>query len=1167
MATRQLSVTVTVNLALIAAVVVVGGGSSQIAKATEPALSETHLASVAEDTISGEFTPLNGTRPPEFDSFAEFHTHGTAADPDTWNARGQWDPKRKRTFFFGDRHRNVFHSYDAVENRWHHNALAEEIPTAGHQWGTVGLDVDQGYFYRAAQRRLFRYRIDEDRWELASDSYPGQHFSPMEFHEGLGRLLALGDEQLYAFRGGEWQPEARVRHRSQHANMIYNRAREEMLIVGGRRSERRVSLLTADGQLHEMDDLPFNWATQHHCIGYDPESGNYLALHRKTYQLWEYDPSRDTWRKAADWKEENQEEWRFGSFFGHVLIPIDELGVILWMHRSGPVVYRHSSAFSDVSPSNPIADTSRSAQRSTSSPPQKEGAAPSPTEEQLHSAKQVATEHQSTVAAPPSALAQTELGQHAANLAPGRFVSLESSPPAGVARLREMFLVQSPDGRRGRIDAWADGGHWDSQRRQTLFHGLGGVNKFITYRADENRWEELGWEGTPPPDQDPERYIYSRTAFDATRGHYYRLSGEALYRYEIEEARWSRLGETPIGGNTPIEWHQALDMLISVKEGVVRGFEGERWQELGTAGVSGDRSSAQYNPVRQELLVIGGDGSEQAVSILDADGEVSEASDVPFAFQMSLDHITYDPQSGKYLVLRWDERTLWEYDADADHWRPAWEWSSDGWPFHEYGTVVPIPIDELGIIFWQYEHGPRLYRHRLASDTASADSTQAASRLSRSRAAPGGDLSKPKASPEVPEPGVEVEQQPHEALAALGEDMAPGEWRYIETKNTPRFRVGSCRGDPGDGGTHALGWTGSFAYDPETQSFWAIGMRGGSEKRLFVLDRDLEWNTVRQLPLDECLDDRRPFNRLSLVDGYLYWPSSNTKEGGGRSTRGHLLRAPIEPYLEGDTDVKWERVSRGLGISNMNGTGDFAVAWYPDLGGWVFVGRRSGTKEPTPFSQEGHTEEGQALGKRWYARAMFLRPPNPEWLQFDVLYSGQYQGQLLYNPIKQQMLVAPGIEFGNQPEGSEPRREWAIIHHDGGDSGLVNHSDEGPTPWVEKIDRAVGDGFEPPPFSPRYGTIGYDPVSGDYLWWNRQHDAIWRSPDGKHWHVYEGFEDLSDARFPEGLERFRGRRGLFGATGYVQMNAVPGTDLVVFFDPDRGLILHRMKDGQAYSTR
>ena len=308
-------------------------------------LEATALGHAASRTAPGGVTALEASLPEDFASFARFHTHNTRSDPDTWNARGQWDPLRQRSFFFGERHASVFHSYRAAGHAWAHNALDEMIPTAPHQYGGVALDAQRGHFYRKAEGALYRYVIDEDRWEMASASIPVGGTSAIDFHEGLDAVIGVSDYTLFRFKDGVWSTLNSAFHRGHHTNMLYNRVRGDMIIVGGNDTPNTVAIVGADGSVQVMREAPFSFSAQHHSLSYDPQTGNYLVLHRKDYTIWEYSPDRDEWRLARDWGAEEVDPWPFGPYFGHILIPVDELGVILWIHRNGPRVYRHQSAF------------------------------------------------------------------------------------------------------------------------------------------------------------------------------------------------------------------------------------------------------------------------------------------------------------------------------------------------------------------------------------------------------------------------------------------------------------------------------------------------------------------------------------------------------------------------------------------------------------------------------------------------------------------------------------------------------------------------------------------------------------------------------------------------------------------------------------------------------
>lgn len=313
-------------------------------------------------------------------------------------------------------------------------------------------------------------------------------------------------------------------------------------------------------------------------------------------------------------------------------------------------------------------------------------------------------------------LKASRFGRLAAQVAPGRFVLLETGLPPGISRLSELFRVRIDDGRMMSIDGWTDSAHWDPKRKRTFFIGMRKYKKFISYDAINNQWEELGWDGEPPPKFEKYGHVYGRTAIDWKRGHYYWLSlDNVLNRYLIDEKRWEAIRDVPIGGYISMEWHESLDMLIAIPRGhEVKAYRDGKTLTLGKAAVDGYHSLGRYNRTRGDMLFGGGNKSSQKISSISKDGSIRDHHDAPFPFTIGNSSLTYDPVSGNYLLLRAKERELYEYDPDREEWRLAGDWSAGGWPFGAYGFYTPIVIDELGVIFWQSEHGNYLYRHKSA---------------------------------------------------------------------------------------------------------------------------------------------------------------------------------------------------------------------------------------------------------------------------------------------------------------------------------------------------------------------------------------------------------------------------------------------------------------------
>ena len=361
----------------------------------------------------------------------------------------------------------------------------------------------------------------------------------------------------------------------------------------------------------------------------------------------------------------------------------------------------------------------------------------------------------------------TDLGRLAAQVAPGEFSVLETGMPDGVVRFSQLLRGSRPDGSGApAIDTWTDSGHWDPERKRTFFMGLRQSNRFLSLDAVSNTWREISLDGDhAPPLFERFGHMYGRTALDWKRGHYYRLAGSTLHRYLVDEDRWERFENSPIGGYISIEWHYGRDMLVGLAGHELHGFRDGQWFSLGSAAVHGYHSSAQYNPVRNDMLFIGGNHSRQNVDILDAHGRLHRMADAPFGFGISQDNLTYDPLSGNYLVLHRDRR-LWEYNPDLDEWKVARDFSesSSGWPFGGYWAVVPIPIDELGVIFWQNSRGPHLYRH----EAVLSGQSKAKSWVDRRGSTPVPPIDSPWDSPDVapPSPEKPLESKAGEPAAA-----------------------------------------------------------------------------------------------------------------------------------------------------------------------------------------------------------------------------------------------------------------------------------------------------------------------------------------------------------------------------------------------------------------
>ncbi len=787
---------------------------------------------------------------------------------------------------------------------------------------------------------------------------------------------------------------------------------------------------------------------------------------------------------------------------------------------------------------------------------------------------------------------RNEIERLAATLAPGAYAELQSALPPGYKRFYDLLRVRLDDGRGMEIDGWTDAAGWDPERQRTFFIGQRKYKKFISYNAAANAWEELGWEGDGPPKFEEYGHTYGRTALDRKHGYFYLLAGDGLYRYAIDAARWEALSVVPIKGFISMQWHERLDALVAVSTGhEVYAFRDGRWDLLGQAAVHGYHSLGRYNRKRGDMLVAGGNESLRKVDLIDAAGKIHAMPDAPFDISIKDHALTYDPVSGNYLVLRRNQRQLYEFSPDAKAWRLAADWSEGGWPFGKYGFQVPIVIDEAGVILWQHETGPRLYRHRsvLGGDGAeiaplhpapsgrpqpvmppprgrAAANADADAEDEEGGGAPSADTkektvsarppasgsSAPKppagAAPDpldgvprlaaarpitIPVIGPQAGPPPHAGppprLAAILAQMQPGEWRTIETA-LPQgyrtlfevFRVFFCPAESGN--TYGNGWMDSFVYDPDTKAFFAMMMRDSSQKNLIWLDAGLRWHiAVTPEGMNDCTYNHRAFNRLTLVDGWLYWPPAFW--GEARRRTGEFRRARVRDFIDGGA-VRFDNYGIGIGITSLGQAGDHAAEWFPELGGWIMHVAGNSKHIEGWSAPSGHTAEGQAEGKAFAGRVFLYHPGDREWTYLDRTYAQGFRSRLVYNPIRHEMLIAPG--------GYGPDDEFARITATG---------------KVEKLDRARLDDGGKMRYHTSNNHLTWDPVSGDYLWWSYNQRRIWRSQDGRRWTVYDDFAG----------KVFADEGGLFGASSFIQFNAIPGSDGLIMFDPNRGVILHRMR--------
>ena len=322
-------------------------------------LETTDLARAAAALPPGQFVRLETGLPAGVNTLREllrvrFPDGRTIAIHD-WSDTGHWDPQRQKLYYLGMRRFKKFIAYDAQSNTWEELGWKGEPPPidekVGHAYGRNALDRKRGHFYHLAMvdrraRGLFRYHLDDDRWErlpdLPSPGYPSVAALSIEWHPTLDVLVVLDPShpghRLWTFDGQNWLEKPRSSVSGYHSHLQYNDVTGDMLLTGGNRTPFAVELLDKKGTLHALPDAPFKMSIGINDLTYDPQSGRYLYIRSSEKEIWELDRDNDHWRRAAD---KLTIRWPIESNDLGVPIPIEPLGVIFLLHDNGPFLYRH----------------------------------------------------------------------------------------------------------------------------------------------------------------------------------------------------------------------------------------------------------------------------------------------------------------------------------------------------------------------------------------------------------------------------------------------------------------------------------------------------------------------------------------------------------------------------------------------------------------------------------------------------------------------------------------------------------------------------------------------------------------------------------------------------------------------------------------------------------
>lgn len=346
----------------------------------------------------------------------------------------------------------------------------------------------------------------------------------------------------------------------------------------------------------------------------------------------------------------------------------------------------------------------------------------------------------------PPILEVTSLASIADGLAPGRMVQLNASKPPYNTTFAS-FHAWTPDFiLPNDISTWGACGFWDDVRKQmfmlndrTSAPAQATQNRFnlITYLASTHEWRHL----PRPSELIGLPHVYNRNAYDQSRGHFYsRIQPNRIHRFNVDFNVWEHIPVSPptgvsLVGNSPIAYHDAMDMLITPSSnGASSRLLGWRdgdtaWRDLGLTGHDGYHAMMYYNRPRQQCMIIAG-GSPSAVrrvTIIEPNGAISQKANFPstevdghiISNGIANGSLSYDPVSSNFLYFQNGDRLLWEYSPTLDEFRLSRSWKSDAPNDYKddylpggswFGRAI-IPIEELGVSIMYTYYLPRVYKH------------------------------------------------------------------------------------------------------------------------------------------------------------------------------------------------------------------------------------------------------------------------------------------------------------------------------------------------------------------------------------------------------------------------------------------------------------------------
>jgi hypothetical protein len=313
----------------------------------------------------------------------------------------------------------------------------------------------------------------------------------------------------------------------------------------------------------------------------------------------------------------------------------------------------------------------------------------------------------------PSAAAepQSEAAKLAAKMRPGEWRELKSEG------YDQETLMRGDD-----ILAYSGKAAWSAPTRQVLFVGqvhLKGPPVFITYSADDNRWQRAK---TPPWAEQLKWYhAYENNAADSEHGIFYvhQSDSRLVHRLDVAKNVWTTLPEfdAPTGHGTAIEYFPERRGLVRVLGGEVWFWseEDKKWSRVAKDLELGPYHNVASYSAKAGVVLLGGGNDSRTLYKFDRDGKLSKCATAPVDLGIGHSLSIVDPASGELVVLAKGGQ-LYAFNVTHDKWR---ELPAKDLPFVKYTghsiSAAPLPDASAILFFSSRPQGMQTYLYKHAA--------------------------------------------------------------------------------------------------------------------------------------------------------------------------------------------------------------------------------------------------------------------------------------------------------------------------------------------------------------------------------------------------------------------------------------------------------------------